>query len=87
MQGFNLTWFVPDPAQHSIAGSRMHAIYAISWADVEGTVQYPLIWDDDNNHTVSAFDVTEYYLQAASIEKSAMLHLHRDLATRTNAVS
>ena len=70
-QGFNHTWFVPDPAQHSLPGSRLHAIYSVSWASLEGTVQYPLIWDDDDNHTVNAFDVTEYYIHAAKLGGTA----------------
>ncbi len=75
MQGFNHTWFVPDPARHSLSGSRRHAIYAVSWADGEGTVSYPLIWHDDDNHTVSAYDVTEYYLEAARKHADARLTL------------
>lgn len=74
-QGYNHTWFVPEPARHSLPGSRRHAIYAVSWADGEGTVSYPLMWHDNDNHTVSAFDVTEYYLEAAKKHADARLAL------------
>jgi hypothetical protein len=86
-QGYNHTWFVPDPAQHSLPGSRLHAIYSVSWASLEGTVQYPLIWDDDDNHTVNAFDVTEYYIHAAKIGGTAKLASLAELDRRTEYVA
>ena len=63
MQGLNRTWFVPEPAQGAIAGSKMHAIYAVSWERAPGTVSYPLIWTE--NKTVPAYDVSEYYIEAS----------------------
>eukprot|EP00798_Chlamydomonas_sp_ICE-L_P024829 gene24829-10482_t len=35
-----------SPAKHQIPGSKMHAIYAVSYAPTENNVMYPLIWDD-----------------------------------------
>ncbi len=63
MQGLNRTWFVPEPAQRAVAGSRMHAIYAVSWERAPGTVSYPLIWT--KKETVPAFDVSDYYIEAS----------------------
>ena len=62
-EGFNRSWFVPEPARHAIPGSRQHAIYAVSWKLTASTVQYPLMWDDANNRSVNAYDVSAYYLQ------------------------
>ena len=62
--GFNRTWFVPEPAQHAVPGTAQHAIYAVSWADTPGGVQYPLMWRD--NISVNAYDVSQYYLEASS---------------------
>ena len=64
----------------------MHAIYAVSWADLEGTVQYPLIWHDNDNHTVSAYDVTDYYLQAAHIVANDKLDSLVESDTRTEYI-
>lgn len=66
-EGFNRTWFVPEPAKHAIPGSRQHAIYAVSWHAIAQTVQYPLMWDDAHNRSVNAYDVSDYYLQASSV--------------------
>jgi hypothetical protein len=60
--GFNHTWFVPEPARHTVPGSARHAIYAVSWA--ETGMRYPLMWDSDNS-SVNAYDVSEYYLLAS----------------------
>ena len=66
-EGFNRTWFVPEPARHAIPGSRQHAIYAVSWKATAHSVRYPLMWDDMNNRSVNAMDVSRYYLQASSV--------------------
>ena len=66
-EGFNRSWFVPEPARHAIPGSRQHAIYAVSWKLTASTVQYPLMWDDANNRSVNAYDVSDYYLQESSM--------------------
>jgi hypothetical protein len=62
-QGFNKTWFCPEPARSSLPGSRQHAIYAVSWEQTEDSVRYPLMWT--RNASANALDVTRYYLEAA----------------------
>ena len=64
---------MPEPAEHSLPGNRRHAIYAVSWANVKGTVSYPLMWRDYDNYSVSAYDVTDYYLEAARKHADARL--------------
>lgn len=63
MQGLNSTWFVPEPAQKAVEGSRIHAIYAVSWEKTRETVEYPTVWAE--NKSVSAYDVSEYYIEAS----------------------
>jgi len=72
LQGLNSTWFVPEPARKTLEGSKMHAIYAVSWEKTKGTVEYPLTWTQ--NKTVHAYDVSEYYNKA-----SQQLNLDLDL--------
>ena len=67
VQGLNSTWFVPEPARRAEQGSRMHAIYAVSWENLGQTVPYPLIWTQ--NKTVRAYDVSEYYIAASQQAK------------------
>ena len=67
LQGLNSTWFVPEPAKRAEEGSRMHAIYAVSWERRKGTVQYPLTWTE--NKTVAAHDVSWYYIAASEQAK------------------
>ncbi|CAL5223901.1 g6497 [Coccomyxa viridis] len=66
-KGLNSTWFVPEPAKRAEEGSRMHAIYAVSWERRKGTVQYPLTWTE--NKTVAAHDVSRYYIAASEQAK------------------
>ena len=63
VQGLNSTWFVPEPAQQALRGSKMHAVYAVSWERQRDSVKYPLIWTD--NKTVDAYDVSGYYIEAS----------------------
>lgn len=69
VQGLNSTWFVPEPAQQALRGSRMHAIYAVSWERQRDSVKYPLIWTE--NKTVDAYDVSEYYIEASKLIQPA----------------
>lgn len=69
VQGLNSTWFVPEPAHQALRGSRMHAIYAVSWERQRDSVKYPLIWTE--NKTVDAYDVSEYYIEASKLIQPA----------------
>lgn len=63
-RGFNRTWFFPQPVKAQIPGSRMHAIYAVSYKPTANGRLYPLVWVDDSSDGVNAEDVTRYYLDA-----------------------
>lgn len=57
-QGWNRTWFYPEPATHQIPGDRQHGIFATSWRET-GT-NFPLSWAPGVEY-VHAVDVTQVY--------------------------
>ena len=52
-----------QPAKRQVPGSRMHAIYAASYAPSAGNGTFPLAWNEQYKG-VNAEDVTQFYLSA-----------------------
>jgi hypothetical protein len=58
-QGFNRTWFFPNPAKEQLPGDYLHAIYAASY-EPTGSV-FPLAWSP-KDQGVQGVDVTQRYI-------------------------
>jgi hypothetical protein len=64
LQGFNNTWFFPQPAKKQLPRAGNLSIYAASWiTTLDGF--FPMLWSPDDT-SVNANDVTDAYLSTAS---------------------
>lgn len=60
-EGWNKTWFMPEPASHQVPGSTEHAIFATSWR-ATGDGSFPLMWAPEVDY-VNGIDVTRTYVE------------------------
>jgi len=58
-EGWNKTWFFPNPASRQVVGDRKHGIFATSWRTTKDG-QFPLMWSPQVEY-VNAVEVTESY--------------------------
>ncbi len=59
-QGWNRTWFYPEPAAYQVPGSKSHGIYATSWRPTQDGY-FPLTWSPNVTY-IHGIDVTDRYV-------------------------
>ena len=46
-EGWNSTWFFPEPVKRQVPGSMLHGVFATSWQTTPSLTYFPMTWAPD----------------------------------------